>query len=86
MLIPLMNTKRRGGDICGGERGGLPVCHLHIRLTKLSLLLLTAKLHEPERESQHSPQSLWYWYGKTALSESQHITKQLERLNILCDI
>lgn len=44
-----MFTKRRGGDICGGDRGGPPVCHLHVEQTKLSLLHLTAKLHEPKK-------------------------------------
>lgn len=43
-----MFTEWRGGDICGGERGGPPVCQLHAEQTKMSLPHLTANLHEPE--------------------------------------
>lgn len=43
-----MFTEWRGGDICGGERGGPPVCQLHTEQTKMSVPHLAAELHEPE--------------------------------------
>ena len=48
-LIPPMCTKGRGGEMCGGERGGPPVCHLNRRQTTLSLLRLSAKQRGPQK-------------------------------------
>lgn len=51
-LIPLMCTKVRGGEMCGGEMGGPPDSYRSKRQTELPLLCLTAKSHDQAKDSQ----------------------------------